>query len=844
MLPFRTGSLVVSDPSKEKLDRFYRRFISQSGNHLDAVNHIIYACHAAMPLLLSPELANLTWLNFNSYTIKGKIQKIDRVVVSDFLLSSLVRPVGGRQYELIPEIRTYLLYLLNDNKWFKFLGIESFGPERVTTLAQFLLQYLADKRSASENNAAGFREINDWAAKAYLYPNELAMEIAKAYESTFANPEKTNEKGQLRLNMLMERFAQQVNMNIHAGDPEKKSVFMNVYRYSKANKAYLFKEEMSSVSDKFYEVDDEFLELPKSTETVIQLPLRKAIGQRLGRKKNKTQRLLSVTVGLNIPGFEAMTIGLDTARAFDSFIRELNTLGFIIDSPKLLLNEEATRSGFEDAVEEAFNNANDEDIVVICFCGYGNAASSRIQFVDEFPKQMAPGLHNGNFKVFLTCDEFKELIRKKRKNKRCQLVLILDAEIGVNTRWTDAGDIQISSTKNHLFESELMPVSDFITTIINGIRFSSGKISYSDLIARGRFHLQLRSHTELPQIVFFCDPRNADNYIFSQEKNDEYRFIMSSNKNKWHVLSSDFYPPLLNAQAKAYTYPSRAATGATGEIQVNNDEILFKEQTTLLRDDQYYWTVPEKPALEYTIILGRPGPEAGGYELELLLSKIYMEGYGKWNRLALRHVIDRDEVGSTDQVPLNIYMPQNENEPYRVEYFAESRNYKFTWFVSGEEALLDFIPKLSNYFYLTELTNPLTNNSNHLDVNGHLTWIDDRTESRLLELNEHTITIEHGEVLIKPLSFTIIQREEFPVFCKVYLLLPDLSIRDITTPDISMLVSLRTAELILDDQEVLQQIFTHGNLATIKVLTSKTPIVVDFSQPAMAKTSLHGNRKP
>jgi hypothetical protein len=181
MLPFRTGTLVLSEASKEKLDRFYRRFISGSGSHLDAVNHIIYACHAAMPLLVSPELANLTWLNFNTYTIKGKMQKIDRVVVSDFLLSPLVRPVGGRQYELIPEIRTYLLYLLNDNKWFQFLGIESFGPERATTLAKFLRQYLADKRSASESNAAGFREINDWAAMAYLHPNELAIEIAKAY---------------------------------------------------------------------------------------------------------------------------------------------------------------------------------------------------------------------------------------------------------------------------------------------------------------------------------------------------------------------------------------------------------------------------------------------------------------------------------------------------------------------------------------------------------------------------------------------------------------------------------------------------------------------------------------
>ncbi|HEY6901242.1 MAG TPA: hypothetical protein VI233_11385, partial [Puia sp.] len=160
MLPVKAGDQRLSDGARQKLELFYRLFCEGENRARYGLGHIVFACHASFPLLLSPELANLIWLNFGNYASRrGKAasgggtaasdpgatpaqQKIDPVTVTDFLLSPLVRPVANRQYEIIPELRSYFLYLLKDSRWFNLFGIQPFGEDRLNELANFTLLYL------------------------------------------------------------------------------------------------------------------------------------------------------------------------------------------------------------------------------------------------------------------------------------------------------------------------------------------------------------------------------------------------------------------------------------------------------------------------------------------------------------------------------------------------------------------------------------------------------------------------------------------------------------------------------------------------------------------------------
>ena len=236
MLPINAGTLYLSKTSSEMLDQFFYRYCSVNRDDI-RLGHLIYACHASFPLLLSPDLANLIWLNFKNYNANNSIQTIDRIAVSDFLLSPLVRPVAGKQYEVVPEIRSYLLYLLKDSRWFNAYGVAEFKTDRLQNLANFLRQYLSDRKSQKENNATGFREVNEWAALAYLDPDALALRIAEALKKSMV---KQNEIGQLRLNVLMDRVGQQYELDIHDKQNEKPELFINLHKIGNANRLRIF----------------------------------------------------------------------------------------------------------------------------------------------------------------------------------------------------------------------------------------------------------------------------------------------------------------------------------------------------------------------------------------------------------------------------------------------------------------------------------------------------------------------------------------------------------------------------------------------------------------------------
>jgi|GEM_PF-3155282 len=136
---------------------FERRFGSK---------HLMLACHAALPLILTPELVNLIHLNFLEE------EQIPWVAEVDFLLSALCRPIDEGLYEVEPSVREVLLVELENQ----------FGFERPFGLAKFLEVYLADKLVVQQRSEV--TRTQWWIAQAYLDPDSLVVEMNKFFQSS------------------------------------------------------------------------------------------------------------------------------------------------------------------------------------------------------------------------------------------------------------------------------------------------------------------------------------------------------------------------------------------------------------------------------------------------------------------------------------------------------------------------------------------------------------------------------------------------------------------------------------------------------------------------------------
>lgn len=110
------------------------------------------ACHAALPLVLTPELVNYLRNEFL------RDQEVPWVAEVDLLLSDLCQPVGYELYALDTDVRAYLLTELE----------RQHGQERLQRVAKLLISYVS--YLAETNPQANEKELEaqQWAAMVYL----------------------------------------------------------------------------------------------------------------------------------------------------------------------------------------------------------------------------------------------------------------------------------------------------------------------------------------------------------------------------------------------------------------------------------------------------------------------------------------------------------------------------------------------------------------------------------------------------------------------------------------------------------------------------------------------------
>jgi|GEM_PF-7105264 len=172
--------------ARRRIEAFERRF---------GKAHLIFACHAAFPLALTPDLLYKLWANFQ-WDIHGKVLGITWVVVADLLLSSLCDEVGRELYEMDAAVRNLLLNRLKKD--------ENFGQLRINELSDFLLVYVRQQLNSSDQEVRDFAQVQRWTALAYVRPSEAACELKLALEEVYQQ----DRSEQVRLASLIETFAE------------------------------------------------------------------------------------------------------------------------------------------------------------------------------------------------------------------------------------------------------------------------------------------------------------------------------------------------------------------------------------------------------------------------------------------------------------------------------------------------------------------------------------------------------------------------------------------------------------------------------------------------------------
>ncbi|KAM3113487.1 peptidoglycan-binding protein [Phormidesmis sp. 146-33] len=133
--------------------------------------HFYLACHAALPLALTPDLLYRLWANFQNDRHDADLN-IPWIAVSDLLLSGLCEEVGFELYEMDAAIREACLKQLRNDP--------HFGLERIRELADFLVAYIEPQLDSLDPDIQDFATAQKWSALAYSNPYEAARTISTA----------------------------------------------------------------------------------------------------------------------------------------------------------------------------------------------------------------------------------------------------------------------------------------------------------------------------------------------------------------------------------------------------------------------------------------------------------------------------------------------------------------------------------------------------------------------------------------------------------------------------------------------------------------------------------------
>lgn len=159
----------------------YRNIVDQFRARSE--ENYIFACQAAVPLLLTRDLLYQLWNNFKRYQYEFDSRepfRISHIAISDLLLSPLCREVGHELYEIPKEARDLLFEEL----------VLNLGEKRKNTIAAFLEEYALLEQHFSKRKR--LKSIHLLTALSILDPHEMEKQIIVQINEAKTDQEKLN----------------------------------------------------------------------------------------------------------------------------------------------------------------------------------------------------------------------------------------------------------------------------------------------------------------------------------------------------------------------------------------------------------------------------------------------------------------------------------------------------------------------------------------------------------------------------------------------------------------------------------------------------------------------------
>lgn len=150
----------------------------------------ILACHACIPIALTPDLLYKIWLNFQVDAQDNKL-KIPLTAVADLLASSICRKIGFELFEIYPEVRAELEIVLDTDSRLK---------GRKKRIALFLRSYLELSKHRIPSQV--FSEALNITSLSILEPNKAAEKVFETLKDQTLSSDEKISKASIQLSWV------------------------------------------------------------------------------------------------------------------------------------------------------------------------------------------------------------------------------------------------------------------------------------------------------------------------------------------------------------------------------------------------------------------------------------------------------------------------------------------------------------------------------------------------------------------------------------------------------------------------------------------------------------------
>ena len=851
MLSLQAEYQQLSDEAKLRLQSFYRRFCQGENGRIYGLGHLVYAAHASFPLMLSPELANLIWLNFkNYYYINGnEAGQSQLVAVSDFLLSPLCRKMGQQRYDVYPEIRSFLLFLLQDGKWFAGYGIKTDGKSRLNELAHFLKQFLATKAPDEKYDGVGFSQLNEWAVAAWLDPQLLTKEMAKSFQQSAGN---NNENAQLWLTLQMDKVGLQYGFNVsNAQSNRELSPFYRLYYYGKAREGQLYNKPATEIYQYSGEIT-EFVESgTMSNEIIVNLPLLKSVAERTKRKINKEQRVLSLLIWVDrSERFPNAFVSNYTISKLEKTLQSLKTQRNLdILAIAELQSSAATKKAITEHVKNMLSQANPEDICFIYYAGFSGADASGNGGLVTYPDTTANQADD-----FISNTELLNTIQQAKKQPAPQVVFVLDVNEASHLFPIEKKDLLLGSVRspddwhydNTGAEEPTSSFADAFATILNRM---AATITYKDLATFIQYKMQEEFGLHDNRVILKAFNNNQYKHLLAHSAaipDDAQLIAYNRSIDNWQLLPEDFAVIPENLVAHIFHYSNnQLATETSGEVFMDERTGTYRFECSAadrLDKEILYKIRVQKPALYRIQESGSqpvPDPQSEKSLMDVDLDKLSGTPDALWNSL-----LD----GTTSSFPnmspvfhkyeINYYWTDNVSSIHIYRIVRGRFTLEITWqpdkkfIYTGDYGQI--VQRLKWYKQNYNLLNSsLPVIYADLDISVEYYWQKSSGEKltgnigKILSVLTETMYLEDGgNIRFHPLGVQLINRESFPVLFAAYFLCSDFSIKPIPEAN-NLLQAGETRQTNTDITDLLIEMAEKKMTMQYKILFSRNPIQIN-----------------